>query len=57
MNVIEQQQTMTNLIKLLLSNVVKLFQGVEVVHVHMSVGAKVKVHRSKRITEWVCASP
>lgn len=41
---------MTNLIELLLSNVVELFQGVEAVHVHVTVRAKVKVHRLKRIT-------
>ena len=39
---------MKNLIKLLLSKVVKLFQGVEAVRVHVTVGGK--VHRLKRIT-------
>lgn len=37
---------MTNLIELLLSNVVELLQGVEAVHIDVTVG----VHRLKRIT-------
>lgn len=34
----------------LLANVVKLFQRVEAVQVHITVRAKIKVHRPKRQT-------
>lgn len=39
---------MKNLMEPLLSNVVKLFQRVEAVQVHITVRANVKVHRLRR---------